>query len=209
MYVVQTSPRSAFTYTVLVLASESDARWVKYSVLPARWTSSAPLSSFERPQTSYPPKLPHVACQLIHLLCLLHRRAVQKLRHVSRMPWSKMHHRQPLSSGVSEGILPFWIVIHWLIQKIYLPRCELFIGAQRRAFDLVHTLTEASERLARCSFHPGACSWGVEVLCCTPLRLRFFSDSNIYFSFTSLYAKLNKETHTFGSLSCIVLAPDS
>lgn len=69
----------------------------------------------------------------------------------------------------------------------------------------MHTLTQASETLARGSFHPGACVWGVEVLSCTPSRLRFFSCSNTYCSFTHLYDKINLETRTFGSSPCIVL----
>lgn len=41
-----------------------------------------------------------------------------------------MYRLHNLSNGVSEDILPFWIVIHWVFQKIGLPRCELFIGGK-------------------------------------------------------------------------------
>ena len=171
---------------------------MKSSVRPARSASSALLSSFEH-LASYPPKLSRAASQLIHLPCPWRPRAVQKLRHVSRMLWSKMYYLHHLSNSVCEGILSFWIVIHWVFQKIDLPRCELFYD-KLQGFDLVQTLTQASETLARCSFHPGACGWGVEVLCCTPFMLRPFSHSNSYFLFTTLYAKLYRKKHTSGLL---------
>lgn len=118
-----------------VLVTMKSEHMKRSSVRPARSASSILLSSFEQQSlASYPPKLPH-ASQVIHcLLCLRPPRAVQKLRHVGRMPWLKMYHLHRLSNGVYEGILPSWIVVHWVFQKIDLPRCELFIGEQRGAF---------------------------------------------------------------------------
>lgn len=177
---------------------------MKSSVRPARLASSALLSSFElQSLTSYLPKLPRGASQVIHLLCPWRRRAVQKLHHVSRMPWSKMSHLPHLSNGVCEGILPFWIAIHWLFQKIDLPEWVIYRWA--KPWERLISCTpwqrlqkhwpSARSILEHVHGERKSCVWG-----CV-----FFRAPIPIFRSLLLYPNLDRETHTSGSLPCTVL----